>query len=162
LKQISSKIALLRSKLAQKSSFDKMHHYVHSAFLDLNSRFENIQQNYSQTVVNTDEVRKIVREEAFCLQETERRKTNIIVKNLPENKNVDDLSKVKQIIENELELPVPTIVKVTRLKNKNRSEANARSRGQPLLIQLPDSKLQLKRDIVQKSYEKRQRLQTFF
>jgi cell division ATPase FtsA len=84
-----------------------MHHYVDSAFLDLNSRLENIQQIYSQTVVNTDEVRKIVREEAFCLQETERRKTNIIVKNLPKNKNVDDLSEVKQILEMSLNYRYP-------------------------------------------------------
>jgi hypothetical protein len=86
-----------------------MHHYVDSAFLDLNLRLENIQQNYSQTVFITDKVRKIVREEALCLQETERRKTNIIVKNLPKNKNVDDLSEVKQILEMSLNYRYPLL-----------------------------------------------------
>jgi hypothetical protein len=83
VKQIFSEIALLRSELAQKLSFDEMHQYVDSAFLDFNSKLENIQQNYSPTVVNTDEVRKIVREEAFCLEKTERRK--IKMSKLPEN-----------------------------------------------------------------------------
>ncbi|KAK2713653.1 hypothetical protein QYM36_009606 [Artemia franciscana] len=105
---------------------------------------------------------QIVREETFCHLEAQRRKMNIIVKNLPEQEGVDDVTQVKQIIQNQLQLPVPTILKATRLGEKKPTTQNSVSRYQPLLIQLPESEIALKRQIVQMSYVKRKSLQTFF
>ncbi|KAK2722294.1 hypothetical protein QYM36_002728 [Artemia franciscana] len=110
----------------------------------------------------TDEIREIVREETFCHHEAQRRKMNIIVKKLPEQEGVDDVTQVKQIIQKQLQLPVPTILKATRLGEKLPTTQNSVSRYQPLLIQLPESEIALKRQIVQMSYVKRKSLQTFF
>lgn len=162
VRQISSEIALLRTELAQKPSYEEMHKYVDGAFLDLNSRLQKIEEKYTQTSQQTDEIREIVREETFCHHEAQRRKMNIIVKNLPEQEGVDDVTQVKQIIQNQLQLPVPTILKATRLGEKKPTTQNSVSRYQPLLIQLPESEIALKRQIVQMSYVKRKSLQTFF
>ena len=61
-------IALLRSELAKKPSFEEMHQYADSIFLDLNSKLESIKERNVQTVQNTYENWKIVRQEALCLQ----------------------------------------------------------------------------------------------
>ena len=87
---------------------------------------------------------------------------NIIVKNLPEQEGADDVTQVKQITQNQLQLPVPTILKKTRLGEKIPTTQNSVSRYQPLLIQLPESEIALKRQIVQMSHVKRKILQTFF
>ncbi|KAK2702064.1 hypothetical protein QYM36_019322 [Artemia franciscana] len=84
VRQISSEIALLRTELAQKPSNEEMHKYVDGVFLDLNSRLQKIEEKYTQTSQQTDEIREIIREETFCHHEAQRRKINIIVKNLPE------------------------------------------------------------------------------
>ncbi|KAK2714379.1 hypothetical protein QYM36_008817 [Artemia franciscana] len=116
----------------------------------------------TQTSQQTDEIREIVREETFCHHEAQLRKMNIIVKNLPEQEGVDDVTQVKQIIQNQLQLPVPTILKATRLGEKKPTTQNSVSRYQPLLIQLPESEIALKRQIVQMSYVKRKSLLKFF
>ncbi|KAK2712995.1 hypothetical protein QYM36_011632 [Artemia franciscana] len=95
VRQISSEIALLRTELAQKPSYEEMHKYVDGAFLDLNSRLQKIEEKYTQTSQQTDEIREIVREETFCHHEAQRRKMNIIVKNIPELEGVDDVTQVK-------------------------------------------------------------------
>ena len=84
VRQISSEIALLRAELAQKPSNEEMHKYVDGAFLDLNSRLQKIEEKYTQTSQQTDEIREIIREETFCHHEAQRGKMNIVVKNLPE------------------------------------------------------------------------------
>ncbi|KAK2708563.1 hypothetical protein QYM36_014239 [Artemia franciscana] len=83
VRQISSKIALLRTELAQKPSYEEMHKYLDGAYLDLDSRLHKTEEKYTQTSQQTDEIREIVREETFCHHEAQRRKMNIIVKNLP-------------------------------------------------------------------------------
>ena len=77
VRQISSEIALLRTEL------------------DHNSRLQKIEEKYTQTSQQTDEIREIVREETFCHHEAQRRKMNIIVKNIPELEGVDDITQVK-------------------------------------------------------------------
>ena len=73
VRQISSEIALLRTELAQKPSYEEMHKYVDGAFLDLNSRLQKIEEKCTQTSQQTDEIREIVREETFCHHEAHER-----------------------------------------------------------------------------------------
>ncbi|KAK2713701.1 hypothetical protein QYM36_009544 [Artemia franciscana] len=103
LRQISSEIALLRIELAQKPSYEEMHKYVDVAFLDLNSRLQKIEEKYTQTSQQTDDIREIVREETFCHHDTQRRIMNIIVKKIQEQEGVDDVIQVKPIIKNQLQ-----------------------------------------------------------
>ena len=164
IRQISSEITLLGAELAKKPNYEEMHKYVDGAFLDLNSRLKKIEEKYTQTSQQTYEIREIVREVTFCHHEAQERKMNITVKHLPEQKGLDDVTQVKQIIQNQLQLPVPTVLKTTRHGGweKKPTTQNSLTRYQPLLIQLPESEIALKRQIVQMSYMKRKSLQTFF
>ena len=63
-----------------------------------------------------------------------------------EQDGVDDVTKVKQIIQNQPQLPVPTVLKTTRLGEKKSTTQNSVTRYQPLLIQLPESEIALKKD----------------
>ena len=67
-------MALIRTDLGQKPSYEEMHKYVDGAFLDLNSRLQKIEEKYTQTSQQIDEIREIVREEIFCHHEAQRRK----------------------------------------------------------------------------------------
>ena len=48
VRQISSEIALLRTELAQKPSYEEMHKYVDGVFLNLNSRLQRIEEKYTK------------------------------------------------------------------------------------------------------------------
>ena len=125
-----------------------MHKYVDGAFLDLNSRLQKIEEKCIQTSQQTEDIREIVREEIFCHHEAQRRKMITIVKNLPKQEGVDDVNKVKQVIQNQLQLPVPTVLKTTRPGEKKSTTQNSFTRFQLFLIQLQESQIVLKRQIV--------------
>jgi D-ribose pyranose/furanose isomerase RbsD len=79
-----------------------------------------------------------------------------------EEKIALDIKNSESIIVNDLGLPKPKIVKAVRLKTTRQHKPSTTTHQTPLLIQVDNSQLSLKKQIVQKSYKKHEQIKVYF